>query len=179
MNSSEVFQKCMAVFEDTNKIFEDSSVRSNEIAKERLKLEDTYGFAAKCGAVAEIVITAMLFLGIRAVGSIPTLLLGIYIFSLFILTVHVCIYCFKKYRLDKRTLAEMELVKETAIKSKRVYYLCLLANANNMLMLSLRYKGTDEWKEDDQEALEKEAVKTHNIIMKELNNYDLKFNENN
>lgn len=169
MNSTEVLQKCMSVFENTNKIFEESSVRSNEITKERLKLEDTYGFAVKCGFVAEVIITALLFLGIRAVGSIPALLLGIYIFSLFMLTVYVCIYCVKKYRLDKRTLAELELVKETAVKSKKIYYLCWLANINNMLMLTLQHKGTDEWNPDDQEIIAKEALKTHDIIEKELN----------
>ena len=168
MNTSELYQKCMTIFDSTSKIFDELLARTKELSEKREKLENTYGFAVRIGVVSESIITALLITGIRAVGSIPFVLLGVYILSLVILAIYSCVYCYKASRLHKRALDDSELLKAASIKSKKIFHLCLLANTNNMLALTLQYKDSEEWKPDNQVAITNEMLKTHDIIEKEL-----------
>lgn len=168
MNTSELYQKCLKIFDSTSKIFDDLLASQNELIEKREKVENTYGTAVRLGIVAESVITALLVAGIRLVGSIPIALLGVYILSLVILAVYSCIYCYKLSKIHKRGLDDSELTKAAAIKSKKVFLLSLLANTNNMLALTLQYKDSDEWKPENQATITSEMLKTHDIIEKEL-----------
>jgi len=72
---------------------------------------------------------------------------------------HIPLFC-----VDKKIKAETIKLDNLSQELKTVTLQSLLANLNNILAMTLAYKGTEYWEENNQERFTKEMKASHDIL---------------
>lgn len=90
-----------------------------------------------------------------------------FIFEMVLLIYHSFVL-YKKIRVYKKIKAKREKIDKLFNKVKDLETLTLMSNLNNYLALTLGYKGTKDFTEENQKQFEKEVDSMHDYILRKF-----------
>lgn len=102
------------------------------------------------------------FYNVSTIKIIPFL-----IFEMILFVYHLFVLC-KKAKIYKKIKAKQEKMNKLFNKVKDLETLALMSNLNNCFALTLGYKGTKDFTEENQKQFEKEVDSMHNYILKKF-----------